>query len=318
MDNVTRPLESSPENLPSMPPFDFRSEVAEYDCEADVAEWNGPRFRMTYRTLGEGPTLVVLPGIASTYRGYAPTLNRLAPHFRTIIADYPGEHHGDGAKLREITHEHLVDDLIGLLDHLNIGRAHLFGLSFGSTVTFRALAEAPERFGPSIVQGAFAHRRFTPIDRAALRFGRCLPGTTDRLPFRETVLRIEGKAHFGGQPADRWSYYVEQNGLTPIHSMAHRIDLLTRLDLRPTLPTIAQQVLLLQGDRDKIVPIANYHMLLDRLPNARGVLMAGVGHQPHFTHPEWLAREITAFLSDESSAETPSVERAVASVGRER
>jgi pimeloyl-ACP methyl ester carboxylesterase len=318
MDDVTTPLDSSPENLPSMAPFDFRSEVADYDCESDVAEWNGPRFRMRYRTLGDGPALVVLPGIASTYRGYAPTLNRLAPHLRTIIADYPGENHGDGANLREISHDHLVDDLIGLLDHLNIDRAHLFGLSFGSTVALRALAKAPERFGPSIVQGAFAHRRFTPVDRAALQLGRVLPGTTDRLPFRELVLRIEGKAHFTGQPADRWQYYVEQNGLTPIHSMAHRIDLLTRLDLRPTLPAIAQEVLLLQGDRDKIVPVPNYHLLLDRLPNARGVLMAGVGHQPHFTHPEWLAREILAFLSDDRSAETSVVAHSVASFGQAR
>jgi hypothetical protein len=123
------------------------------------------------------------------------------------------------------------------------------------------------------------------------------------LPFRELVLRIEGKAHFTGQPADRWQYYVEQNGLTPIHSMAHRIDMLTRLDLRPSLPAIAHEVLLLQGDRDKIVPAPNYHLLLDRLANARGVLMAGVGHQPHFTHPEWLAREILAFLSEDRSAE---------------
>jgi len=301
-----------------MSPFDFRSDVAEYDCEAEVAEWTGPRFRMTYRSLGEGPALVVLPGIASTYRGYAPTLNRLAPRFRTIVVDYPGEHHGDGACLKGITHDHLVDDIVGLLDHLNIDRAHLFGLSFGSTVTLRALGKAPGRFGKSIVQGAFAYRRFSPVDRLALRFGRLLPGTTDRLPFRKAVLRLEGKAHFAEQPADRWSYYVEQNGLTPIGPMAHRIDLLTRLDLRPSLRSIDTEVLLLQGDRDKIVPISNYRMLLQELPRAQGLLMPGVGHQPHFTHPEWLAQAIGDFLSRDASAEVEDSRRLVASSGRER
>lgn len=301
-----------------MSSFDFRSDVADYDSEAEVAEWNGPRYRMTYRTLGEGPALVVLPGIASTYRGYAPTLNRLSPRFRTIVVDYPGERHGDGASLGEITHDHLVDDLVGLLDHLNIDQAHLFGLSFGSTVTLRALAKAPERFGKSILQGAFAHRRFGPIDRAALRFGRLLPGTTDRLPLRKLVLHIEGKAHFNGQPADRWSYYVEQNGLTPIGPMAHRIDLLTRLDLRPSLRSIATEVLLLQGDRDKIVPISNYRMLLNELPHAQGILMPGVGHQPHFTHPEWLARAVSDFLIDETASEAEDSRQLVASIGHAR
>lgn len=301
-----------------MSSIDFRAGVAEYDREAEVAEWNGPRFRMTYRTLGDGPPLILLPGIASTYRGYAPTLNELAPDFRTIVVDYPGEHHDDGANLREITHEDLIDSLLGLLDRLNIGQAHLFGLSFGSTVTLRALERAPERFAKSVVQGAFAYRRFSAADRLALRLGRCLPGTADRLPFRDLVLRIEGKAHFAGQPADRWPYYVEQNGLTPISSMAHRIDLLTRLDLRPALSSIATEILLLQGDRDKIVPAENYQMLCRMLPNARGVLMPGVGHQPHFTHPEWLAREIRDFLREDAAFASAGPRHEVATSARER
>ena len=114
---------------------------------------------MTYRVLGEGPPLILIPGIASTYRGYALTLNRLAERFRTIVYDYPGEHPDDGARLRRITHDHLVDDLFGLIDHLNVGRAFLFGLSFGSTITLEALHREPRRFPKAVVQGAFAHRR---------------------------------------------------------------------------------------------------------------------------------------------------------------
>ncbi len=49
---------------------DFRAEVAEFDRVAEVRLWRGPRHRVTYRTLGEGPALVMLPGLASTYRGY--------------------------------------------------------------------------------------------------------------------------------------------------------------------------------------------------------------------------------------------------------
>ena len=87
--------------------------------------WDGPRYRMTYRVLGQGPPLILVPGIASTYRGYALLLNTLAARFRTILYDYPGEHPDDGARLARITHEHLVDDLFGLIDHLNLGRVFL-------------------------------------------------------------------------------------------------------------------------------------------------------------------------------------------------
>ena len=83
------------------PPANLSREVSQYDQGAEVGEWSGPRYRMTYRVLGEGPPLIWLPGIASTYRVYCLVLNRLAERFRTIQYDYPGEHAGDGARLVE-------------------------------------------------------------------------------------------------------------------------------------------------------------------------------------------------------------------------
>src|SRR5262245_5005626 len=174
----------APARPPCPAPSDFRAEVARYDQNAEVGTWNGPRYRMTYRTLGQGPPLILVPGIAATYRGYALMLNRLADRFRTVIYDYPGEHPGDGARLGRITHADLVDDVFGLIDHLKIGRAFLVGLSFGSTVVFGALHREPRRFPRAVVQGGFSHRRFTAAERIALRLGRLLPGTTARLPLR--------------------------------------------------------------------------------------------------------------------------------------
>ena len=111
-------------------PADFAKAIADYDKAARVEQWTGPRYRMTYRVLGEGPPLIVSQGIAATYRGYALMLNMLSSRFQTILYDYPGENPGDGAKLSKITHHDLVDDVFGLIDHLNIGRSFLFGPSF--------------------------------------------------------------------------------------------------------------------------------------------------------------------------------------------
>ncbi len=169
---------------PCPAPADFRAEVVRYDRDVEVDRWDGPRYRLTYRILGQGPTLFLIPGIASTYRVYALLLNRLAEHFRTIVYDYPGEHTGDGARLRRVTHDHLVDDLFGLIDHLNVGRAFLAGLSFGSTIALEALRREPRRFPRSALQGGFAHRRFSAAERWALRLGRLVPGTVSRLPLQ--------------------------------------------------------------------------------------------------------------------------------------
>jgi pimeloyl-ACP methyl ester carboxylesterase len=288
------------------PPADFRAAVADYNARCDVGRWQGPRYRMTYRVLGDGPPLILVPGIASTYRGYCLTLNGLAARFRTIVYDYPGEHHGDGARLATITHDDLVDDVFGLIDHLALGRAFLFGLSFGTTVVFRTLHREPRRFPKAVVQGAFARRVYAPAERLALWCGRRMPGTLARLPLRRAVLRYNNGMQFPEAVADRWAYYIEQNGLTPIASMAHRLDLLARLDLRGVLPEIPSAVLVLQGNEDRVVPRPYFEEVCSGLPRAQGMVMPLVGHQPHFTHPEALAEAVGDWLLPCSPEGCPS------------
>jgi pimeloyl-ACP methyl ester carboxylesterase len=232
----------------------------------------------------------LIPGIASTYRVYAILLNRLAEHFQTIVYDYPGEHPDDGARLARITHGHLIDDLFGLIDCLNVGRPFLVGLSFGSTVALGALYREPGRFPRAALQGAFAHRRFSVAERWALQLGRLVPGTVKRLPFRGTVLSYNSRLEFPALFDDRWAFYLEQNGLTPIRALAHRVDLLTRLDLRPTLAAVPSQVLLIHGNEDRIVPARDLEVLKSGLPNAEAAVVPAAGHQLHLTHAEVLGQ----------------------------
>jgi pimeloyl-ACP methyl ester carboxylesterase len=251
---------------------------------------------MTYRVLGKGPPLILIPGIASTYRTFALLLNQLGERFRTVIYDYPGEHDGDGADLRCITHDQMVEDLVGMIEHLNIGRVFLVGFSFGSTITLKALHREPRRFPKAVVQGAFAFRSFTTLERWALRLGRLVPGNIARLPLRRWVLTYNSKTEFPSILDDRFSFYLEQNGLTPIHSLAHRVGLLTEFDLRPILAKIPTELLLIQGNEDRIVARENFEQLKAALPRAEGVILPTVGHNPQLTHAEAVAGLIGNWL----------------------
>lgn len=293
--SIDRP-DSAESRRPCPAPANLLAEVEAYDRSAHVATFDGPRYRMTYRVLGEGPPLILLPGIASTYRGYCLTLNRLASRFRTIIYDYPGDRAGDGATLNRITHADLIDDVHGLIEHLNLGRVFLVGVSFGSTVALGALHREPRRFPRAVLQGAFAHRTFTAAERLGLALGRRIPGPSSRLPLRERILTYNNKPEFPRVIEDRWPFYLEQNGLTPIRALAHRVSLLTNLDLRPILAQIPVELLLLQGREDRVVPRRDYDELLAGLPRAQGVVMPLIGHQPHYTHGEVFAQAIDQFL----------------------
>ncbi|HEY2156614.1 MAG TPA: alpha/beta hydrolase [Isosphaeraceae bacterium] len=286
----------SPPRPPCPAPADFRRAVADYDRSAEVIRWDGPRYRMTVRVLGDGPPLIVVPGVASTYRGYCLTLNTLADRFRTILYDYPGDNPDDGARLGRITHEHLVDDVFGLIDHLNLGRVFLFGLSFGSTITLKAIRREPRRFPRAAIQGGFAHRKFTPAEKTAFLLGRLVPGQVSRLPFHGKALAWNNLSHFPNIIIDRWPFYVEQNGLTPIAALAHRLGLVTHLDLRPILKEIQSETLLIHGNEDRLVGRRFFDELKAGLPKGEGLILPIVGHQPHYTHAELLAQVVGNFL----------------------
>ncbi len=288
--------DSAPPRQPCPAPADFRAEVTRYDDQVQTGYWDGPRYRMTYRALGNGPPLIVVPGIASTYRAYAFLLNLLAARFRTVVYDYPGEHTTDGADLARISHDHLVDDVFGLIDHLRIGRVFLVGISFGSTIVLKALHREPRRFPKAAVQGAFPCRDFTRGERWALRVGGLVPGNVGRLPLRRPILTYNAKAEFPALLEDRWNFYLEENGRTPIKSLAHRVKLLFDLDLRPILGGVATEILLIQGNEDRIVARRYFDILQSALPRAEGAILPTVGHEPHLTHTEAMAGLISDWL----------------------
>jgi pimeloyl-ACP methyl ester carboxylesterase len=251
---------------------------------------------MTYRILGDGPPLIWLPGIASTYRVYSMVLNRLAQRFQTIQFEYPGDRGGDGARLGRIRHDDLVEDVFGLIDHLRLGRIFLAGISFGSTVALKALIREPRRFPRAVVQGAFARRRFTHFERLALFLGRRIPGTSTRLPFREAVLRYNSLMDFPRIIEDRWPFYLEENGRTPIKALAHRTSLVAQLDLRPVLADLRSDLLLIQGREDRIVPHRYFEELKALLPRSESMVLPTVGHIPHLTHAEMMAQAMGDWL----------------------
>lgn len=280
------------ERPPCPAPADFRRELSLYDARAKVGRWHGPRYRMTFRTLGQGPPLFLVPGIASTYRIYALLANRLSERFTTILYEYPGDQPHDGANLAEIGHADLVEDLFGLLDHLKIERAFLAAISFGSTVALRALHRRPRRFLRAAMFGGFAHRRIALLERLVLRGAAMAPGTLRRLPLRRAVLTYNCKLDFPSVIEDRFPFFLEQNGLTPIKALAHRARLLVDLDLRHILPSVNSEVLLIQGNEDRIVPRRDFDLLKAELRTAESVILPTVGHQAQLTHAELLARLI--------------------------
>jgi pimeloyl-ACP methyl ester carboxylesterase len=254
------------------------------------------RYRMPYYSWGAGPPLVFIHGVSDSSRSFVLPIARLSAHFRCVAYDLPAGK-SDGARLRDFTHADLVRDFWALLDHLGLRQSYAFGSSFGSTVALAALHERPERLPRAALQGGLAYRPLRPRERLLARLARWLPGPMGRVPFRRQLLSASTYADFAGRPEAVWRYFLATCGAPPVRAFANQVLMLERLDLRPLLPHIRQPVLLVCGERDRVVPPAYTEVLLKGLPSAGRVLIEGCGHVPSYTHPEALAEVVRRFLT---------------------
>src|SRR5262249_5287283 len=92
------------------------------------------RYRCPYYTWGEGPTLLLVPGLADDSHAFALLAAHLSRQFRCVAYDWPTGV-DDGAHLDRYRHDDFVADIFALLDHVAADEAFLLGYSFGSTLT---------------------------------------------------------------------------------------------------------------------------------------------------------------------------------------
>lgn len=259
------------------------------------------RYHCAYFTWGDGPPLLLIPGLGHDARSFVLLAAHLAREFRCIAYDLPTGA-GDGASLARYTHADLVADALALLDHLGMPRSYVLGASFGATVALAAARQCPQRFPRVILQGGFARRPLAPAERLMARLARYWPGSPASMPGRAALLRRCHYAPFADLPPEVWDYFVERSNAQPIRAVTQRALLLHRLDLRPWLADVRQPVLLVYGDRDPLVGAEHAEELLRGLPNAARVEVADCGHNPLFTHPEILAQVVRQFLSPAGAA----------------
>ncbi|MFH8410665.1 alpha/beta fold hydrolase [Streptomyces sp. NPDC018019] len=114
-----------------------------YPSSAGYARING--LNLYYEVHGTGQPLVLLHGglltIDLTFGGILPAL---AATRQVVALELQGHGH-TGDIDREPALRYLADDVVGLLDHLGIGRADLFGFSLGGLTALQLAVTRPAR-----------------------------------------------------------------------------------------------------------------------------------------------------------------------------
>src|SRR5215211_4049961 len=113
--------------------------------------------RLHYAEAGEGDPLVLVHGWPQHWWEWRHVIGPLAQRHRVICPDIRGlgwsKGPGPEASPAQYSFGRLAADLVGLLDALQIERAHLVGHDWGSALGYRALLSWPARFRSAVMMG---------------------------------------------------------------------------------------------------------------------------------------------------------------------
>lgn len=252
---------------------------------------NGIEFR--YDIQGEGPWLVMCHSLATDLTLWDDNLAALTPHFRLLRFDSRG-HGGSSAPDLPYDLAMLTADVLGLMDALDIQRAHFCGISMGGMIAQHVALAAPER-----------------IDRLVLL------STTSGYPPEARALwaqRIEAVRRNGVEPLvqptlERW--------FTSPYRAAHpdvmaRIGNLIRatpppgyigacyaiagLDITERLPAIQSPTLVVAGADDAGTPPAMGRLIAERIAGAHFELVPSASHLCNVEQTDRIGHLMKQFL----------------------
>jgi pimeloyl-ACP methyl ester carboxylesterase len=153
--------------------------------------FNSNGVQLRYVDQGSGPPVVLVHGYTSNIEhGWTKTgvLANLVRDHRVVAFDLRG--HGKSEKPRDpkAYGQEMAMDIVRLMDHLRLPRAHIVGYSLGAVITAKLLTTNPDRFLTATLAGHAGARTWTPRDEEAARIAAA--EMESDVPFRSLIMAI--------------------------------------------------------------------------------------------------------------------------------
>lgn len=263
----------------------FRTEWARTGV-ADLKYYNA-----SFSEVGQGPPLLLIPGLAGGMDLLAPFIRELARSFRVISFQLRGENDCFALRRRFWLRD-LVDDIREFSARYGLERPFMAGVSFGGLLAVEFAATYPQMVSALAVQGVGARFERGLLQRIASLVLSGFPLPTNS-PFVNQFFNLL----FGGrQPRGLFEFVTHQCWQTDQSVMAHRLHLVERHDLARRVGRVTAPTLLLAGDRDFLVSRQSLQQLSEGLTSGCSELLEGCGHLAFVTHPQLVASQFRTFL----------------------
>lgn len=277
-------------------------------------------YDLAYRMEGQGPSILLLHGIAGSSRTWRDVFPRLVDRYTVIAPDLIG--HGRSDKpVGDYSLGAFASGIRDLLEVLDIDRATVVGQSFGGGVAMQLAYQHPEWCERLVlVDSGGLGREVSWLLRMMT-----LPGSEYVMPaifpgfirdWGDSIFKMASEHGIRlGRATEMWSAYASlaeaenrQAFARTIRSVidpgGQSVSAMDRLYLASALPT-----LIVWGERDDIIPVSHAYAAHEAIPGSRLVILEGAGHFPQIEAPEKFVDALLDFIGSTRPARLEAGDR---------
>lgn len=240
---------------------------------------------------GSETPILFLHGVGSDKSVWQPQLDHFGQTRWAVAFDYPG--YGESELVDGATRDDFAAAILAAMDALEIGNAHICGLSLGGVIAIAMHGNSPDRCASLIIADSFAaHPDGQGIHDRSVAASR---GMTMRALAEARADVLLGSA---ATPELRAEVIETMAAIDPV---AFRLGAAAvwLADQRDRAAAIGVPTLILVGDEDQVTPVSLSKELRDIIPGSTLQVIGKAGHLVNAEQAQTFNAAIESFLSQQ-------------------
>ena len=270
-----------------------------------------------YEVRGEGEPLVLVYGIACLLNHWHHQIEYFSKKYKVISFDLRGHQKScPVADASQLTVEALSKDMIGLLKHLGVKKAHFAGHSFGAPLLLDLYSKQPDLFlsmtfingfAKNPIKGMFGLDVIEPFFYFVKSQYEHQPDLWNTLwklavdnPMSMYLAALAGGFNLKVTHFKDIEVYARGVARMNLEVFLRLFEELMKYDGEAVLETIEVPVLIISGEKDMVTPIRFQHHFKEKIKHSEFVLVPYGSHCTQLDFPDYTNLKMEKFLSDNS------------------
>ena len=252
-----------------------------------------------YEIHGEGEPLLIVNGIMMSTASWLPFKEVLTGKYKLVLFDMVDQGQSDKMAGEPFyTQDYHVEIVRQLIEKLNLGKIHLYGISYGGEVAIK-FALAHEDMIHSLILSNVPFKTTGMLRYIAKRWGDVFK-TYDGIAFFREVSQLIYAENFYEEHAD-WLAEKEKffNNILPkewYDGMVRLLESGDDYDPENELHKINTRTLIIGGGMDRITPVKYQQQIAAKIKNSSLIIVDGAAHVLPYEKPYAFCAALLGFL----------------------